>query len=533
MRKIKTVICAFLLLSFLCSFAFADEAEVVSITVKNGADVKLFSQVSNYNTVEIEEKSVITNGGNTTYVFSPKNYENLSYRAEKDGYITKAGYVQKGQSVNIEFFEDEDILSPKNDVAVIQNRLENSVLLSVNSKNFVHMKENEKYSYTAYRTWQIINKDTQNIIIEPDFLHEIVHGKGCVEIENTEDFTNAGNNRVTLRAINEGVSIIEVSYSATDIGGDTRYVGRYGASEKNRNGALIVKVGGECEAVDIGFNWDSERDTVYFTGENGAFTVFPTSKNSSVKEVEVLHLNDGENAQFEKVLGTQRFNIPVKEGNNAVRITLENGKEDYFIVRGKRVSVNVENASGFNKINPGDTLKIHIDGLYLPIPKMGGIYNPYQNKLVYKDEAENEYSSKAKQYDFASEHSLEITVPSDFSGDEYVLKNGCIYTEMYCSETVTHRNMGNDGTSVNINAVLIKQSYSILPDIKIFLGEEKTIYGDVNEDGKVNSRDIAFIQRLVVLNGEYTDKADVNHDGKINSRDIAYIQKLIISGSEV
>lgn len=55
------------------------------------------------------------------------------------------------------------------------------------------------------------------------------------------------------------------------------------------------------------------------------------------------------------------------------------------------------------------------------------------------------------------------------------------------------------------------------------------IYGDVNGDGKVNSRDLLAIQknniRVAGLSGVYSTAADVNRDGKINSRDLLAVQK--------
>ncbi len=53
--------------------------------------------------------------------------------------------------------------------------------------------------------------------------------------------------------------------------------------------------------------------------------------------------------------------------------------------------------------------------------------------------------------------------------------------------------------------------------------------GDVTGDGKINSRDIASLQKYIAGSGTLTDdqklSADINGDGKINSRDIASVQK--------
>ncbi|MBQ2662059.1 MAG: family 10 glycosylhydrolase [Clostridia bacterium] len=58
------------------------------------------------------------------------------------------------------------------------------------------------------------------------------------------------------------------------------------------------------------------------------------------------------------------------------------------------------------------------------------------------------------------------------------------------------------------------------------------VTGDINCDGKVNSRDVAAIQKHLVdiesLDELKQKAADTKRDGKVNSRDIASLQKLII-----
>ena len=61
------------------------------------------------------------------------------------------------------------------------------------------------------------------------------------------------------------------------------------------------------------------------------------------------------------------------------------------------------------------------------------------------------------------------------------------------------------------------------------------ISGDVTGDGKINSRDIAIIQRLCVeefsVEGAFQLAADADSNGRLNSRDIAAVQRAIINGS--
>ena len=62
--------------------------------------------------------------------------------------------------------------------------------------------------------------------------------------------------------------------------------------------------------------------------------------------------------------------------------------------------------------------------------------------------------------------------------------------------------------------------------------EPEYTLGDVNGDGKINSRDVAALQKHILesepLIGDALAAADVNTDGKVNSRDVAVLQKHIL-----
>ena len=54
--------------------------------------------------------------------------------------------------------------------------------------------------------------------------------------------------------------------------------------------------------------------------------------------------------------------------------------------------------------------------------------------------------------------------------------------------------------------------------------------GDLNADGKLNSRDvIAMIKLVLTPNHEINEICDLNNDGKINSRDVIALMKLVLS----
>lgn len=66
--------------------------------------------------------------------------------------------------------------------------------------------------------------------------------------------------------------------------------------------------------------------------------------------------------------------------------------------------------------------------------------------------------------------------------------------------------------------------------------EPEYALGDSNGDGKVNSRDVAAIQKhllqMLKLTGKKLKAADYNRDGNVNSRDIAKLQKYLLMAEE-
>ena len=62
---------------------------------------------------------------------------------------------------------------------------------------------------------------------------------------------------------------------------------------------------------------------------------------------------------------------------------------------------------------------------------------------------------------------------------------------------------------------------------------DPTIPGDLNRDGKLNSRDIVAVMKLAIPGAAITPEqlaaADLNGDGKLNSRDVIAVMKLVLA----
>ncbi|GAE88279.1 endoglucanase [Acetivibrio straminisolvens JCM 21531] len=57
------------------------------------------------------------------------------------------------------------------------------------------------------------------------------------------------------------------------------------------------------------------------------------------------------------------------------------------------------------------------------------------------------------------------------------------------------------------------------------------IYGDINDDGKINSSDLTALRRIIVKSppeNANMDAADVNADGKVNSTDYSILKRYLL-----
>ena len=63
------------------------------------------------------------------------------------------------------------------------------------------------------------------------------------------------------------------------------------------------------------------------------------------------------------------------------------------------------------------------------------------------------------------------------------------------------------------------------------------VYGDYNNDGKINGKDLTLIRRYISggfdLSGYDAAAADVNLDGKVNGKDLTLIRRFISGGFDI
>ncbi|MDF2567655.1 MAG: hypothetical protein K0R90_1111, partial [Oscillospiraceae bacterium] len=435
-----------------------------SINAPDGADVSIFNQIRNFNQEKVLPISVIPNGNGTVkYSYKlPKSGSNYMYRVKKQGKITKAAYMMLTTDItyNVTFEENEDprMRRQYNSASTTEKYFEDSMLLNINSRNYLRLTSGDTFKVRAYRAaWQIVNNVTGNIMIEPDFHYSIKSGDSVTLEQDSEKSQWA-----MLKAVKPGITVVEVTYDAIDVSGNGSFAGIYNANDPARKGLFVVNVDGDT-STDIDLNigdWDSEMDTVYFTGDSSKFTFSPMSDAPiTVKSAGVVYSpTDG------------AYTVDIKEGNNLIEVYAGNTVE-YLLVRGNRVTPNIVNVTHPGEaIRQGDTVQLSFSGLHMPVPKFSGIYNPgFGNtmKVSYRANGGAFITSNGTQYDFINNHTLTFTV---WDEGAYALTNGSIPMTMMCDPTNPwgqHRTLNDSGVGANFNASEVAGEFSILPDVKI------------------------------------------------------------------
>ena len=474
---------------------FLNELTAYSITAPAGATVKYFRQINNFNVEEIPVSETVTNNDGTVTYKVKVTGPNYTYRVSMEGKLTKAGYLSAQQKeFVITFGEDENPKSTKN---VMENtemakRIESSTLVNVNAKNELSLGVGETFRLRSYRAaWQIINSDTDNIMIEPDFNYKVISGGEHIRMTPVSDRCtgNAGtgehSNWMDIKGVSAGVAILEVSYDAIEIGASargqggnaaTRYTGTYGATDPKRTALVVINVGGaESElsmtAKDADHEWDAEFDTVY-TFENTATLNFTATLGGDAPAVQ-LSTDKGESWKSVSVNGDGSFTATgLSEGNNILKFTA-NGKTAYQVVRAAKLTYTVTNLTtkDASEIYVGDTARIVFSGLYQPMPKISGIYNPGYgnptgNQIIYNIPEGAKQGGRSGQYSFVGTNKYDITINEE---GKFVLTGGYIDFGVMAHENPAgeHRTIPDGGVGTNFNATKTMFKYCVMPDLTI------------------------------------------------------------------
>ena len=451
-----------------------------TITAPAEAKVQVFNQMNNFNVEELQQAGEIDNqNGTVTHTYKAIG-TTLSYRVSMQDKITRAGYFgTTSETVVVTYNTEENPSVTGHVVENIQNRVEASTMVNVNSRNSLNLSVDDTFRLRAFRgAWQIINADADNIMIEPDFHYTVISGGEHIKMTPVADQCtgNAGSgdasNWMDIQGVSEGTAIIEVSYDAIEIGGKgTAYDGLYGATDPQRKSLVVINVGGsdvdlQMKAEDADVSWDAEYDTLYFIEDTGTLQFTATLNGVEPDKVELSTDKGNSWKMVNPTDGVYRAEGLIG-GNNLLRFSKGNA-EAYQVVRAAKVSYTLENASRDDEeIIEGDEVQISFQGLYLPVAKFAGIYNPgYGNghKVTYTTPETVTATASGGQYDFIN--SNVYTVSTTTAGTVKLTGGHIVFNIMGTDDpSGGHRLLTDSGVGTNFSAVSTQHARAVLPDI--------------------------------------------------------------------
>ena len=480
-----------------------------SIRVPNDATLQVSRQIRNYQTEIISNGTPTTSGNYKKYTYRlPKNGSGYTYRISKNGCITRAGYLSLSASntdnpLTVDFNTGSPGLTLEQAIAdnsgydsqtSLGSRAEDSVLLNAHTgsdgnysalyHNYISLPSNGSYKIRGYRAaWQIINSDTANIMIEPDFHFEVVEGNDD-DLTLTQDTDHNSWCTITPNSNASGVYVIKVTYDAIDIDGmsyTNNSSQRFYATAAGREGYLVVNVANNSNTYvdmtlnaetsgnrDANMDWDSEIDTVYYTGTQGTFTFAPTASGKSISSVKFSTTPTTLGSYTDADYANGKYTVHPKQGYNMIKVTWTDNTVSYAPIRAAKVKilVNGTDLATNPPVYAGNTYTISLQGVYMPVPKFSGIYNPMMNKVNYSVGGAT-VSGNNLQYNFITQNAITWT-PS--STGTYNFTNGYHSMRMFCNVTAKwghHRLLTDVGVGANFNAGQVNGVFNIYPDFTI------------------------------------------------------------------
>ena len=432
------------------------------ITAPVDATVELFRQ-SGFHSISLVAPQFTQDLGDGTQVVGfPAG--GTHYRVSMEGQITRTGFTTSGD-LTVAFAEPENPQTQVDQRST--HRAEASTMVNINSRNHLTMDVGDTFPLRGFRAaWEIVNSETANQIVQPDFHVNILYGEDVVSITPIPNQSSL----FTISAQEAGTAIIEVYYDAiyNENRGTTTL---YGATNPVRRSVVVISVGQNTANADFD-GWDTEFDTVYYlnTQPNGHFPI----DASRISTVEVAHVSGGAIGAWQSVFSAHgAYSVPVFAGNNIIRVTDINGARDYQVVRGAQITPIINNGQ---PVMPGRSFSVRFEGLFTPAPKMGNIYNPsllhlagtHGNQIAYSFNGAR--TTNGGQYNFINSHTLHFTAPE--AQGVFLLTNGNLPTSMWSfgNGFGIHRNLRHGGANNGGYAPTFTRFSSILPDVPVVVG---------------------------------------------------------------
>lgn len=483
-----------------------------------------------YNKVEPMEEGVQNPSGSVTYNYQLVNGTSYYYRVTKagDDAVTYTNWMTAVQGTEITVKPEDMGIGDisKNKSTVVHDFSQNAydvadIYLNINPQNYLKLSgTGDTFQIVNLRNWLPIEGISNAKAMEPDFHYSVynLNAEGKITVGNGSVVEVSDNGKITATGI--GTAVVLVTYDALintgGMGGDF-----FSAIWPENTGVFVVSVGQGDSGIDTGMTihegknassvkisadeLDAELDVLYYLkGTQGAEYSFTPTAGSNVSVLRPvvsetsLTYRDGFTTQGVSWDGNTVTVSGLCEGRNIVKIE-KGGKAEYQVITAKEVSYTIENATNpGEQIQPGDTVNIVFERVYIPANKLSGIYN-MSGTIQYVGENGITYKGAANQYLFASTkgaQTVTVKVPEDWDTSEtFLLQDGCIYESGYGSPYGDHRNVTYEiGKNPNFTASMRNGYMGSLPNIS-FEVHEKEYYQitlkTTPEDAQLIVKDVA------------------------------------------
>ncbi|MDR2804270.1 MAG: T9SS type A sorting domain-containing protein [Dysgonamonadaceae bacterium] len=477
----------FLNLILLCFVVTNIKATEFTITVPEGATVFVGTKGKHYQrfTEKNPVNDPVTNNGKTVYTFDINGRHN--YRVSMSGKLTHTGiFTPSDTNTGLEITQEQmDSHSPKEtDYDVNNNNFRNmaDIFLNINPQGYLKLTGGSTYQLINLRNWQAIDSDVNNYFLEPDYHYTVVNENG-MEDHSVVTVSSDG----LISAVSAGTAIVLVTYDAFNCA--SANVGPFfGALWPENTGAFVVSVdapeSGITPKMHISEIWnaegsakvaetsiDAELDIFYYEASTGGYdyTFSPEGVTSVTLAQPALGANilsySGFSTGGVTGNGDGSYTVRLVHGRNIIKMTSATGSE-YQVISAKPVAYTVTNATRpGERFRPGDKVSILFNTLYHPCNKLSGIYNMSAGIQYTGFDTDFPLILGPGQYTFASKaQTYEITIPADYTAEDFALVNGVLKINGFGSAYGAHRYISlENGVEPNLNASVHAAYFGVLP----------------------------------------------------------------------
>ena len=430
-------------------------------------------------------------------------------RVQNPNGVTYWNYQQITSSQDIEVTAEDLCLNSDTFTKSTVKRFDSSVYdvgniyMNISGSGYMNMNVGATYDLNMFRNWQAIESFMNSQIALPDMHYKVVDFNGnASDVVSIEPSAN-NSSFATMTAKHEGTAVVLVTYDAMTF---TQGQGgaQFSAIWPELTGVFVVSVGADGTAIKTNMtmdrftsattNLDSEHDTLYYLGNEGASYTFTPEEGCTVSIARATVGNDlsyngfsTEGVSVDATTGAVTVS-KLTAGRHIIKVE-KGGVATYQIINARQASVELQDKEGSplsdgSQIKAGDTVTLQFSNLLNPCEKLAGIYNR-NTKLTYTGTDGSVFNSNAGGsfgvYDFSGNperQKISITIPKYWNEDIYTLATGVLQSSGWGGQPGDHRGLSYlTGKAAQMSAPAVGGVLSALPNVSLNIAESEFIMG--------------------------------------------------------